>query len=137
MTKIYVKHVLKGLDYLHSKGIVHRDIKGANVLVDNEGVCKLADFGGAKSLLQEDSGPQFMGTINWSAPEILRGEPYTRFADIWSLGCLMIEMLTGVPPWHHEKDKLRLLNLIAKTQTPPPLPAGISEEAASFLKQCL
>lgn len=51
LTRIYIRHILEGLCYLHSKGIVHRDIKGANILVGNDGVCKLADFGGAKYLI--------------------------------------------------------------------------------------
>ena len=97
LTQIYTRHILTGLEYLHSFGIVHRDIKGGNVLVENSGNCKLADFGGSKFLMKKDetSEPPFVGTLNWAAPEIVRGEDSGRFADIWSVGCTVLEMLTG------------------------------------------
>jgi len=119
LTRIYAKHILEGLEYLHSFGIVHRDIKGANVLVGNDGVCKLADFGGAKFLLSDDTVQHinenmFQGTIQWTAPEVLRGEGYSWFSDIWSVGCTVIEMLTGSPPnWGNETDPIKIMNVIA------------------------
>jgi serine/threonine protein kinase len=145
LTSIYTRHILLGLSYLHSKGIVHRDIKGGNILVGNDGVCKLADFGGAKYLLarNEDSSKQermFQGTIQWTAPEVLQGsnKQITSQADIWSVGCTVLEMLTGLPPnWDNEKDTITLMNLIAKTTKLPEFPEDISEVARDFLLCCI
>lgn len=86
------------MEYLHCHNIVHGDIKGANILVDSDGTCKLTDFGGAKIVkdgidLKKNS---FKGTPNWMAPETVRNLENTRFSDIWSLGCTMIEMVTGM-----------------------------------------
>lgn len=79
--------------------VIHRDIKGANVLVDNDGVCKMADFGCAKKLSGKGDLSQSIGTINWMSPEVVKGEVYGRSADIWSLGSTVFEMLNGNPPW--------------------------------------
>jgi serine/threonine protein kinase len=101
----YTSQILEGLEYLHAHNIVHRgiywlieDIKGANILVDNNGICKLSDFGGAKIItgnidLKKKS---FKGTPNWMAPEVVKRLEFTRFSDIWSLGCTLIEMSTGI-----------------------------------------
>jgi len=97
---------------------MHRDIKGANVLVDNSGVCKLTDFGTAKrisALVEGESKylPSIKGTINWMAPEVIKQSTLGRFflyvkyrlylsgrfCDIWSVGCTVIEMATGKAPW--------------------------------------
>lgn len=91
-----MKQVLEGLNYLHRHGVLHRDIKGANVLVDKNGVCKLADFG--SSIRFEEINFNHItitGTPNWMAPEVMREENCGKKADIWSIGCMMIEMLTG------------------------------------------
>ena len=69
--------------------------------MDAKGICKLADFGSCKSLSKEDCNT-FTGTPNWMAPEVISGKGYGRFADIWSLGCTLIEMITGKPPWFDE-----------------------------------
>ncbi|KAK9990573.1 hypothetical protein SO802_025558 [Lithocarpus litseifolius] len=102
----FTTHILSGLDYLHSKNIVHRDIKGANLLIDSSGVVRLADFGTAKCLaLHADPAKlYFIGTAHWTAPELVHGlEPSSPDAvlavDIWSVGCTVLEMLTGRLPW--------------------------------------
>lgn len=88
-------------------GILHRDIKGANVLVDSDGVCKLADFGAAKQIQHDllsatsEACHSLRGTPYWMAPEVIKQTGHGRPADIWSLGCTMIEMLTAKPPWSH------------------------------------
>ncbi len=93
----YTLQILEGLEYLHSHNIIHRDIKGANILVDRDGVCKLSDFGGAKFMEEEIDlrKNSFKGTPNWMAPETVRRLEYTRFSDIWSVGCTIIEMASG------------------------------------------
>jgi hypothetical protein len=93
----YTQQILEGLEYLHCHNIIHRDIKGANILVDRDGICKLSDFGGAKIIEEEiDIRKQsFKGTPNWMAPETVKKLEYSRFSDIWSLGCTVIEMSTG------------------------------------------
>lgn len=73
---------------------MHRDIKGANILVTNEGLVKLSDFGSAKRL-HTSCVESFIGTSSWMAPEIILDKGYERFADIWSLGCTVYEMLHG------------------------------------------
>jgi serine/threonine protein kinase len=96
---VYTKQILEGLEYLHVNNIVHRDIKGSNVLVDRNGVCKLADFGNSKRLYCTKNDNQIKGTAHWMAPEVIKQLKYGRFSDIWSLGCTIIEMATGSPPW--------------------------------------
>jgi serine/threonine protein kinase len=87
---------LTGLEYLHAHNVIHRDIKGPNVLVDNNGSCKLADFGNSKKILEESdrtgNNNTFAGTFYWMAPEVIKSEGHGRFSDIWSLGCTVIEM---------------------------------------------
>jgi mitogen-activated protein kinase kinase kinase len=103
----FVRQILAGLNYLHERDIVHRDIKGANVLVDNKGVIKISDFGISKkveaNLLSTAPShphrPSLQGSVYWMAPEVVRQTSYTRKADIWSLGCLIVEMFTGSHPF--------------------------------------
>jgi len=107
LVRVYTRQIVEGLEYLHFHNIIHRDIKGANVLVNNEGVCKLADFGAAKKIYGLTDYTQFKslrGTINWMAPEVIKQEGHGRYADIWSLGCTVLEMLTAKPPWHHKTN---------------------------------
>ena len=99
-TRRYTRQILAGLEYLHFNSVIHRDIKAANVLVDRNGVCKLADFGTAKKVHELNSQKNSMtGTVNWMAPEVIKQEKYGRAADIWSVGCTVYEMITGQPPW--------------------------------------
>ena len=94
----YIKQAVSGLAYLHSYGIIHRDIKGDNILLDAEGRVKLADFGCAKEVSKSTGVGTFVGTPYWMAPEVMKmkfqSTGYNRKADVWSIGCTTIEVLT-------------------------------------------
>ena len=87
LTRKYTRQILEGVAYLHDNRIVHRDIKGANILRDSNGNIKLADFGASKRLQTIRSGRSGLksvhGTPYWMSPEVIKGEPYTDRADIW------------------------------------------------------
>ncbi|KAI8141547.1 kinase-like domain-containing protein [Fennellomyces sp. T-0311] len=135
----FVRQILKGLNYLHGKDIVHRDIKGANVLVDNKGGVKISDFGISKKveedIMQVSSAPHrpsLQGSIFWMAPEVVKQTHYTRKADIWSLGCMVVEMFTGDHPFP-EFSQMQAIFKIG-SYTAPTIPDNISEEACDFLR---
>lgn len=102
LVRIYTRQLLLGLEYLHGCKIIHRDLKGANVLVTRDGTVKLADFGAAtlakaihdghKSAATTDGLKSMRGSLFWMAPEVLQGKGYGRRADVWSAGCTVIEM---------------------------------------------
>jgi serine/threonine protein kinase len=138
--KKYTKQILEGLEYLHAHNVIHRDIKGPNILVDRDGLCRLSDFGGAKVIKDEIEFKQqnsFKGTPNWMAPETVRSMEYTRFSDIWSIGCTVIEMATGEPPWANYKNPMATLYNLMHTNTPPKFPEHLSETCKHFLSCCL
>ncbi|KAM3415854.1 hypothetical protein BST61_g9358 [Cercospora zeina] len=144
----FVRQILQGLSYLHSKDIIHRDIKGANILVDNKGTVKISDFGISKrveasTLLNpgphKRGGPRvsLQGSVFWMAPEVVRQTAYTKKADIWSLGCLIVEMMTGSHP-HPNCTQLQAIFKIGASggnaeNAKPDLPADASEAAREFL----
>ncbi|DBA78684.1 hypothetical protein WJX77_001730 [Trebouxia sp. C0004] len=140
MVKVYCRQILLGLEYLHKNHIMHRDIKGANILVDNAGRVKLADFGASKQiedLVTIDSGNKSMkGTPYWMAPEVIKQTGHGRQADIWSVGCTVIEMATGKPPWSQFQSQVSALFHIASSKGPPPIPENISPECRDFLLLC-
>ncbi len=99
---LYTKQITRALVYLHSNGIIHRDIKGANVMVTSRGVVKLIDFGCAKRYCTEGGTTglhSVRGTPYWMSPEVICGHGYGRKSDIWSLGCTVHEMAVSKPPW--------------------------------------
>ncbi|RMZ52267.1 hypothetical protein APUTEX25_001657, partial [Auxenochlorella protothecoides] len=132
VVKVYTRQILLGLEYLHAHGIIHRDIKGANILVDNTGLVKLADFGASKKiedLVTIDSGFKSMkGTPYWMAPEIIKQSGHGRQADIWSVACTVIEMATGRPPWSGLGSQVAAMFHIASSKGPPPIPEHLSAE---------
>lgn len=142
LVKSFVRQILKGLNYLHGKDIVHRDIKGANVLVDNKGGVKITDFGISKKveeniILQGQSAtaahrPSLQGSIYWMAPEVVKQTQYTRKADIWSLGCMVVEMFTGDHPFP-EFSQMQAIFQIG-CYTAPNIPSNLSEDAQDFLR---
>jgi mitogen-activated protein kinase kinase kinase len=139
----YTKQIVTGLQYLHSNQIIHRDIKGANILVDDKGVIKLADFGASKKIEEivaqagaGDSIASLKGTVYWMAPEVIRQSGYGKPADIWSVGCTVIEMATGRPPWSEFADQISALFTIATSDDMPAIPNYFSDEGKDFLAQC-
>jgi len=135
LVRLYSKQILEGLEYLHVHNVIHRDIKGANVLVNCNGICKLADFGGAKKIYHKENRlhSSINGTPYWMAPEVIMQTGYGRQADIWSFGCTIIEMATGKPPWSECKNAFAAFFFIGQTIDPPQYPDEFSEEGKDFL----
>ncbi|XP_048189887.1 serine/threonine-protein kinase 10 isoform X2 [Perognathus longimembris pacificus] len=141
--QVVCRQMLEALHFLHSKKIIHRDLKAGNVLMTLEGDIRLADFGvSAKNLKTLQKRDSFIGTPYWMAPEVvlcetMKDTPYDYKADIWSLGITLIEMAQIEPP-HHELNPMRVLLKIAKSDPPTLLtPSKWSVEFRDFLKTAL
>ncbi|KAK4482890.1 hypothetical protein RD792_010063 [Penstemon davidsonii] len=138
--RMYTKQLLVGLEYLHENKIMHRDIKGANILVDNKGCIKLADFGASKkveALVTVTGAKSMKGTPYWMAPEVIVQSGHSYSADIWSVGCTVIEMATGKAPWSQQYQEVAALFHVGTTKSHPPIPDHLSVEAKDFLLKCL
>ncbi|KAF9978528.1 ATP binding [Actinomortierella ambigua] len=140
LVRSFVKQILEGLDYLHECDIIHRDIKGANILVDNKGCIKISDFGISKkvedhlkSINVKSARPSLQGSTFWMAPEVVKQIATTYKADIWSLGCLVVEMFTGTHPFP-QFSQMQALFQIGSNCTPD-IPEDISDDAKDFLSR--
>lgn len=132
---LYIKQVLQGLQYLHEQGVIHRDIKGANLLLTKEGQVKLADFG-ACTYAALNKNLTVVGTPFWMAPEIIEisGKDIGTPADIWSLGCTILELMTGVPPYFSLGTMQALFKMVEDPH--PPIPDTFSPDLIDFLLKC-
>ncbi|KAH9294084.1 hypothetical protein KI387_040710, partial [Taxus chinensis] len=133
----YSRQILAGLAYLHNKNTVHRDIKGANILVDPNGQVKVADFGMAKHITAQSCPLSFKGSPYWMAPEVIKNSNgYNLAVDIWSLGCTVLEMATAKPPWS-QYEGIAAMFKIGNSKELPTIPDYLSEEGKDFLRLCL
>jgi serine/threonine protein kinase len=132
--RAYAADVARGLAYLHGESMVHGDVKGRNVVIGADGWAKLADFGCARMV---GSAAPIGGTPAFMAPEVARGEEQGPAADVWALGCTVIEMATGRAPWSGVDDVIAAVHLIGYTDAVPDSPERFSAEAKDFLDKCL
>lgn len=140
----YTRQILQGVAYLHENCVVHRDIKGNNVMLMPTGTIKLIDFGCAKRLAwaglngtHSDMLKSMRGTPYWMAPEVINESGYGRKSDIWSIGCTVFEMATGKPPLASMDRMAAMFYIGAHRGLMPPLPDRFSESAADFVRLCL
>jgi serine/threonine protein kinase len=151
LVSLYIEQLLKGLAYLHAQNIVHSDIKAANVLINKDGLVKLADFGIAtignysqremmamEASMRSDEGShnsEPLGSPYWIAPEVITMEGRSLASDIWSLGCTTIELLTGAPPYYTMPPMSAMFRIVEEGVVN--YPDSISAEATAFLDACL
>lgn len=130
LVALYMSQVLHGLLYLHEQGVIHRDIKGANILTTKEGLVKLADFGVATKAAGLDQS-SVVGTPYWMAPEVIELSGATTSSDIWSLGCTVIELIEGKPPYHKLQPMQALFRIVNDEH--PPIPGSASPVCQSLI----
>eukprot|EP00440_Ansanella_granifera_P066269 gb/GFBE01071879.1/.p1 GENE.gb/GFBE01071879.1/~~gb/GFBE01071879.1/.p1 ORF type:complete len:602 (+),score=126.05 gb/GFBE01071879.1/:1-1806(+) len=134
----YSRQVLEGLEYLHTRdpAVIHRDLKGSNILIGEGSIVKLADFGCSKRT-DETLTHTMRGSIPWMAPEVLAHSRYGRAADLWSFGCVVIEMGTANVPWGKFEHHMAALVKIGLSQETPPLPENVGAACQDFISRCV
>lgn len=153
LVRSLTRQTLAGLAYLHNEGVLHRDLKADNILLDVDGTCKISDFGISKktdNIYGNDVTNSMQGSVFWMAPEVVRaegqgakarseGQGYSAKVDIWSLGCVVLEMFAGRRPWSKEEPIGAIFKLGSLNQAPP-IPDDVSDsvspEAVAFMSEC-
>ena len=138
--KFYALQILLSIGYLHTQGIIYRDIKPENILIGEDGYLYLADFGLAKSIKKGELATTFWGTPEYLAPEIIRDKGHDHAVDLWACGILIYEMIVGFPPFYH-KNQTTMYDLIEKyaVKFPDPVKHGIlmTDEWKDMITQLL
>lgn len=146
VSRSFTSQILAGLEYLHHNGIIHRDLKADNILVDPSGICKISDFGISKrteDINENGIHTSMQGSVFWMAPEVVqaarKGEQhgYNGKVDIWSLGCVVLEMWAGRRPWQDTDAIAVIYELITKQKAPPvPPDVKLGPDADDFRAKC-
>jgi serine/threonine protein kinase len=133
----YTLDIVQGLDYLHTLDppVLHRDVKGANILVGLESRVKLSDFGCSKRS-KDTLAMSMRGSIPWMSPEVISQTGCGRRSDVWSLGCVVIEMATAKHPWGSFDNPLVAMRKIGMSTETPPLPKTVSDVCRAFMGVC-
>ncbi|KAG7098353.1 hypothetical protein E1B28_000312 [Marasmius oreades] len=138
-TIFFTTQILEGLDYLHSKDITHGNLTSDNILLETNGICKISDFGLSRRPTDPESEElKLHGAVFWMAPELLTSQrDHSSKVDIWSIGCLFLEMVSGRRPWTGENTFAVMLQIYQK-QLPPPVPVGthLPDLAEDFKARC-
>lgn len=122
-TQFYTAELIVAVEHMHRKGIVHRDLKPENILLDENMHILIADFGSARILDERNPEQEldsrrrtnsFVGTAQYVSPEILRGEQLTKAADLWAVGCIIYQMISGLPPFHAESEYLIFRKIVQR-----------------------
>ncbi|KAK1610129.1 hypothetical protein QYE76_033802 [Lolium multiflorum] len=140
LIRSHARDILLGLAHAHAAGVAHCDVKGRNVLIAADGRAMIADFGCARRVGSSGiAGERLVGggTPAFMSPEAARGETQGPAADIWALGCTIIEMATGAAPWQRFGSPVATLHHVAFSGEAPEFPRWLSEEGTDFLGRCL
>eukprot|EP00026_Physarum_polycephalum_P007946 Phypoly_transcript_08019.p1 GENE.Phypoly_transcript_08019~~Phypoly_transcript_08019.p1 ORF type:complete len:353 (+),score=40.13 Phypoly_transcript_08019:364-1422(+) len=131
----YLHQILLGLKYLHDNGVLHRDIKAANILIKKDGDIKVADFGVAEQINKDASARySVVGTPYWMAPEVIEMNAPTPASDIWAVGATIIEMLTSKPPYFEMSPIAAIFRIVQDPH--PPIPSNLSENMSNIIMLC-
>lgn len=134
-TRFYAAEIVSALGYLHDQGIIYRDLKLENLLLDKDGHIKIADFGLCKdNIAFRDTTRTFCGTPEYLSPEVIEDNQYGRSVDWWSLGVLLYEMLCGSLPFSNRTTDILFREILLK---PVCFPATLSDPAKHFLNGLL